>query len=596
MSEHALIGLASILALGIGAAWLAWRIRVPSILMLLLAGLAAGPLTGLLHPDELLGDLLFPIVSISVAIILFEGGLSLRLDELGKIKGVVANLVSVGALLTWFMAGGAAYFLMGISLPAATLLGAILIVTGPTVIMPLLRHVQPAPRLASTLRWEGILIDPIGAVLAVLVFQALLAQGVQEATTLAVIGLLKTIEVGAVATAAGAGILLLLLVKDWVPDYLQSPLTLAVVVAAFAASNHFQPESGLLTATLIGVVLTNQKFVDVKHIIEFKENLGVLLISSLFILLAARLETSDLRSIGAPELVFLAFLIFFARPVVVWLCTIGSGFSWREKVFLSWVAPRGIVAAAVSSVFALSLAEAGYADARLVVAVTFMVIVGTVVVYGLTAAPLARLLGVARSNPQGMLILGAHPWALEIAKELQDEGVPIRVMDSNYSNIAAARMSGLPVHYGNALSEKALDAVDLTGIGRLIALTGNDEVNSLAALNFIEAFGEHEVYQLPPHGAGSGDGGGVARHLRGRFLFATGADYDGLSARFAAGADVKSTNITEEFNFESFKEAYPEAIPICLLDASGNVTLSTVKDPPEPRPGQRLLAIVDTHQ
>ena len=282
--------------------------------------------------------------------------------------------MTIGALITWVLGAAAAHFLLGLSPPTAILLGAILVVTGPTVIVPLLRHVQPKPRLASTLRWEGILIDPIGIVLAVLVFEAVLATGVQEATTSALLGLLEALGIGLAMTAAGAGTLILLLKKDWVPGYLQSPLTLAVVVAAFTASNVLQAETGFLTATLMGVVLTNQKAVDVKHIIEFKENLGVLIISSLFVLLAARLQLSDLLGVGVPQLAFLAVLILVVRPLAVALCTLGSEFNWRERAFLAWVAPRGIVAAAVSSVFALELSEAGFVDAQLLVAITFLVI------------------------------------------------------------------------------------------------------------------------------------------------------------------------------------------------------------------------------
>ena len=597
MSEHLLIGLASIIVLGISASWLAWRIKVPSILILLLTGIIAGPLTGFLDPDQLFGELLFPLVSVSVGIILFQGGLSLRRDELARIGGVVGALVTIGALVTWLLSAAAAHLLLRLSLPTALLLGAILVVTGPTVIIPLLRHVQPEPRLASTLRWEGILIDPIGAVLAVLIFEAVLARGVQEATTLALLALLETLAIGLLIASAGAGTLILLLKNDWVPEYLQSPVTLALVVAAFAASNVLQAETGLLTATLMGVVLTNQKAVDVKHIIEFKENLGVLLVSSLFVLLAAQLQLSDLQAIGVPHLAFLAVLIFAVRPLAVMLSTVRSQFNWRERAFLASVAPRGIVAAAVSSVLALELSRAGYPDARLLVTITFLVIVGTVLVYGLTATPAARLLGVAHPNPQGVLFLGSHRWARQIASKLQYEGVAVCMMDSNYANIAAARMAGLPTYYGNSLSENAHDLVDLAGLGRLLALTGNEEVNSLAALNFSEAFGDKEIYQLPHENeAGGASPSGVARHLRGRFLFHASASFSELSERFARGAQVKSTNITSEYDLETFQADYPGSIPLFVLGEKGKVIVYTAKAPPAVHPGQRLLAIVNVKE
>ncbi len=227
------------------------------------------------------------------------------------------------------------------------------------------------------------------------------------------------------------------------------------------------------------------------------------------------------------------------------------------------------------------------------VAITFMVIIGTVAIYGLTAAPVARWLGVAQTDPQGVLIVGAHPWAREIAQELKDEGIPVRLVDTNYANIAEARMAGLPVYYGSALTEGTLANIELEGIGRLLALTSNDEVNSLTALHFSEVFGDNGVYQLPPEQLTASTKQVVSQHLRGRFLFDPDTTYWQLTARFDAGADVKTTNLTEAFNFQTFRERYRDAIPLFLIGEGGSLTIFTVKDPPEPSPGQRVVAVVD---
>lgn len=592
MSQQLLIALASIVTLGIAAEWLAWRIHLPSILVLLVFGFAAGPATGFLDPDAMLGELLFPIVSISVAIILFEGGMSLRLRELSEIGHVVRNLITVGALVTWVLSAAAAHYVIGLELQPAVLLGAILVVTGPTVIVPLLRHVRPVHQVGSTLKWEGILIDPIGAVLAVLVFEAVLAGGVGAATTVVLLALSKTIVIGLVLAALGAGLVIVLMYRQWVPEFLESPLALMVVVASFAVSNALQPESGLLTATLMGVAVANQRFVGVRHILEFKENLRVLLISGLFILLAARLETEALRQIGFAELGFLAALIFVVRPAAVALSSLRSEFTWQERALLSWIAPRGIVAAAVASIFALELAEAGYPGADRLVTITFMVIIGTVALYGLTATPVARWLGVAQTDPQGVLIVGAHPWAREIARELNEEDIPVCLIDTNYANVAEARLAGLPIYYGSALTEGTLDNVDLEGIGQLLALTSNDEVNSLTALHFSEVFGSHKVYQLPPEQLADTTKQVLSQQLRGHFLFDRNASYWQLTARFDAGADVKTTNLTETFNYQTFRERYRDAIPLFLIGEDGRLTIFTVKNPPEPRRGQRVVAVV----
>jgi NhaP-type Na+/H+ or K+/H+ antiporter len=294
MVEHILLSLASIIVLGIGAEWLAWRLRLPSILLLLIFGIVVGPVTGFLNPDALFGDLLLPVVSIAVAIILFEGGLNLRISELRQVGGVVRNLITIGVLVTWLIGAGAAHFLLGLNFALALLLGAILVVSGPTVIMPLLRHLRPSGQVGSILKWEGIVIDPIGAILAVLVFEAILAGGFREAAAVTVIGLLKTILIGGGIGMLGAMIMVLLLRRFWIPDFLHGAVSLTLVIAVFAGSNLLQTDSGLLAATVMGIYLANQRTVSVRHIVRFKENLRVLLISGLFILLAARLQVSHL--------------------------------------------------------------------------------------------------------------------------------------------------------------------------------------------------------------------------------------------------------------------------------------------------------------
>ncbi len=587
MVEHPLIAISGIIVLGIVAQWLAWRLHLPSILLLLIFGFAAGPATGLLDPDALLGNLLLPVVSVGVAVILFEGGLSLRITELRQIGGVVRNLIMVGTLATWLISAGAAHLILGLDLALSVLLGAIVVVTGPTVIVPLLRHVRPVGQVGSILKWEGILIDPIGAMLAVLVFEAILPGGFQGAAALAAIGFFKTVFIGGIVGVIGAGVMFLLLKHHRIPDFLQNAVSLAMVVSVFTASNWFQAESGLLTVTVMGVALANQKTVTVKHIVEFKENLRVLLIASLFVLLAARLQLSDLAHLGLSSLAFLGVLIFIARPIAVALSTLKSGLSWRERFFLSWMAPRGIVAAAVASIFALSLAEAGYPQAERLVPLTFMVIIGTVTIYGLTASPLARWLQISEPHPQGVLITGAHPWARAIAKALQAQGYQVLMIDTNRVDISAARMDGLPTYYGSVLSEYILDEIELGGIGRLLALTSNDEVNSLAALHFTDVFSRAEVYQLSPEDEA------VSPHLRGRLLFRTGVTYTELDHRFARGEEIKTTKLTSEFDYEAFRARYGEtAIPLFLINENGKLVVLTKDNQSEPRPGKLLISLV----
>ena len=595
MSEHLLVGLATVIVLGIGAQWIAWRLNLPGILLLLIAGFLAGPVTGFFNPNEVFGDLLLPLVSVSVGIILFEGGLSLKFSEFREIRKAVVNLVTIGVLVTWVLSTAAAYYLFDLDFRLALLLGAVLVVTGPTVIIPLLRHVRPSGKSGSIMKWEGIVIDPIGAMLAVLVFEAIISASVAQASEQVVLSVIKAAVIGGVSGLLGAKFIMIVLRRYWVPDFLQNPMALMIVVLAFTVSDYFQSESGLLAVTVMGIVLANQKSVSVKHIIEFKETLRVLFISSLFIILAARLTPEEVQYLMQfNSIIFLLLMIFIIRPLCVFFSTISTGLNVKEKVFLSWMAPRGIVAAAVSSVFALRLAEAGFVGAERLVDITFLVITATVTVYGLTASPLARYLGIASPNPQGVLFVGAHDWARAIAKMLQDSGYHVSLVDSNWANISAARNDGLKSYYENILLEDISEDVDLNSTGKLVALTSNEEVNSLSALHFVELFGRSQVYQLAKHSKFSARSeASIPQHLRGRLLFSSEATYDHLTERFTSGAVIKKFTMTEDFNYESFKSLYENALPMFIIKESGELVVCTSETKPAPTKGQHLIALVD---
>jgi NhaP-type Na+/H+ or K+/H+ antiporter len=580
--------------LGIAAQWLAWRLKFPSILFLLIFGFLIGPVTGFLHPDKLMGELLFPVVSISVALILFEGGLTLRISELREIGRTVLTLISAGVVVTWVIAAAAAHFILDLNLKLAILLGAILVVTGPTVVGPLLRHIRPLGKVGNILKWEGIVIDPVGALLAVLVFEAVLVGEIQEAGTLVFLVIVKTIFFGGLVGLLFAGLLVVLLRRFWIPDFLQETVTLMLVIAAFVISNLLQAESGLLAATLMGLAMDNQKQVSIKHIVEFKENLRVLIISSLFVLLAARLQISDFGHFSLGSVIFLGVLIFVARPVSVFISTLGSELRWRERLFISWLAPRGIVAAAIASVFAIRLTEIDLPQTEYLVPLTFMVIVGTVAVYGLTATPVARWLKVAQTHPQGVLIIGAHSWARAIAKALQGNKLNVVMVDTNWDNISKTRLEGIPSYHGSVLSEHILDEIELDGIGRLLALTPNDEANSLAALNFAEIFESPELYQLPPASEKKGEESRFSpKHLRGRLLFGQGIHYSYLADRFLTGWIVKSTKLSDEFGYDAFKRRYGEqAVPMFLMTEGRSLVVFTTDTTVEPKPGQTIIALV----
>jgi NhaP-type Na+/H+ or K+/H+ antiporter len=601
MSDSILVQITLILFLGIGSQWLASRLRLPAILLLLVVGFVVGPLMNhrWVNPDALMGDLLMPLVSLSVGLIMFEGGLTLKFRELDAIGSVVMRLISIGALITWGLSLLLARLALGWDWPLCALVGAILVVTGPTVILPLLRFLQPTRQVASALKWEGIMIDPVGALLALLVFETihhgLGEHGAQwtQFPNHALMGFFWTLLIGGVVGSVGAGLVYFFFKHHWVHEHQQTPFALMVAVSAFTLSNHFQHESGLLATTLMGVILANQSQVDVRHVLAFKENLVVLMISTLFIVLSARLELATFSALPVfGSLCFLLGLLLVVRPLTVWVSCLGSSLNRSERLFLSWMAPRGIVAAAVASVFSMRLVDAGMAEAAQLTPVVFMVIVGTVLVYGLTAGPVARWLGVSNPDPQGVLIAGAHTLGRSLGKVLKESGFRVLMVDNNPQNIHQARMDGLPVHFGSILGDHLEDDLDLAGIGRLIALTPNHRVNSLAALHFSELFGEREVYQLADIASNHSKRDAFSAGLQGKTLFHESASYAQLQERLQQDQRIKCTSLTESYTFEDAKRSMGETLlPLFIIHSKGALQIIQAGQSVQPTPGQTLISL-----
>lgn len=595
MTEQFLIGLVSIAFFGVGAQWLAWRTKLPAILLLLIGGIIAGPVTGILAPDELMGDALPPFISLSVGIILFEGGLSLKFSELKNIGGAVIKLVSVGVLVTWVITSFSALYLFDLGLELSVLIGAILVVTGPTVIIPLLRQVRPAGRVSSVLKWEGIVIDPIGALLSVLVFEVIFTSGFSEATSLAFTSIVKTMFFGTLVGLLGAGLIYMLLKRYMLPDFLQNPVNLMIVLCVFAISHVLQHESGLWATTVMGIALANQKSARIHHIVEFKENLRVLLLSALFILLAARVELSSLMAnLNWNILIFLVILIFIVRPLSVFLSTIGSQIENKEKLFLSWMAPRGVVAASISSLFAIQLVENGYSNASELVPIIFIVIIATVTIYGLSASAVASWLGVAKPSPNGLIIIGAHPWARKLASMLDEHDFKVKVVDTNWSNINKVRKMGVDTWHGNILAEYALDEIDLDGIGKVLALTPNDEVNSLAVLRFSDIFGSSEVFQLASGSHIKRSDREVPDSLSGRILFDDQLNYEAFNKLLSEGSFLDVHEVEKDYTQNEFdKEFGTRFVPLLLIKQSRQVIPYSIDNKPLPEKGDKLFVLTN---
>ncbi|MEM9585756.1 MAG: sodium:proton antiporter [Planctomycetota bacterium] len=600
-----LLYLAVIPALAVAAQWLAWRSSLPGILLLLLLGVVLGYFV---KPDQLLmsltgGDasagpnLLFPLVSLSVAVIMFEGGLSLKISELSEAGTAALRLVTVGAAITFALTTVSAHFTLSFPWTLSCLLGAILVVTGPTVIGPLIRQVRPTRRVANTLKWEGIVIDPIGAVLAVLVFENLLVQGHGDPISSSVLMLAKTALIGLVLGIAGGALLSVMLQRYWIPDHLHGVAALATGLILFAISNTLAHESGLITVTVMGISMANRKDLEIEHIIEFKENLRTLLIGCLFIVLGSRVDMESVSEIGWPGLLFVVILIVVIRPLSVFLSLLNNPLSLKEKAFVAGLAPRGIVAAAVSSVFALQIESHPIAgdvtSGSQLSTVTFLVIVGTVAFYGLTATPFARWLGLADESSNGVLIAGADAWVRDFAALLHDAGLPVVLVDTNFNKVSQARQQGLNAHCMNILNEHAREDLTLTGIGRFLAMTGNDEVNSLAVKECRHLFSRAGVYQLTFNQSNSHHRRGMTRNLLGRELFRDGLTFTELRDLRASGACFKATKLTDNYRYQDFQATNGDnAILIGTIGSEGDLQLNTVADPLTPSVGQTVIALI----
>ena len=558
MVELQLISLASIGVVSLICQWVAWRLRLPAILFLLVAGILMGPVLGVLNPDQLLGDMLFPIVSLAVAVILFEGSLTLKFSEMKEHGKMVRNLLVSGIFVTWFVATVACHFAVNVSWAVSTIFGAIVVVTGPTVIMPLLRAVRPNARISNILKWEGIVIDPLGALLAVLVFEFVISGGRQSDAIEQSIFTFGSILMLGVALGCSSGYVLgAALRSHWLPQFLQNAGTLMFVLGIFAISNFLAHESGLLTVTIMGIWLANMKGVPVDEILEFKESLSVLLISGLFILLAARLDVDALSVLGLGPVWVILTLILIARPLAVWLAAIGADLSWQEKTFLSWVAPRGIVAAAVSALFAFKLEERGFADAGALVPMVFSVIVVTVILQSITSSALAKMLKVQEADNHGFLFIGANSVARQLAKAFVSKGVPVVLTDTSWENIRATRMDNLPVYYGNPVSEHAENNLELTGIGNMLAISPYKQLNTLATYHYLDLMGGGHVL-----GLSEGDQELRASHqsaekyVRTRDQFDEKVTFAKLASLLSQGATFKVTQLSAEFNFHTYQEQH----------------------------------------
>ncbi len=501
--DHAILLLiAGVAVAGVAAQWLGWRLRVPSILALLAFGLVIGPVFGWVRPSAILGEVMSPGIGMAVAIIVFEGGLNLNLRELRSAGSGIIRLVFLALPLNWALGAIAGHYLGGLAWSVSVLFGSILVVTGPTVIMPLLRQAKLEPRASAFLKWEGIVNDPIGATLGLLMLGFLVALREQGDHVRTISVLVGRAAFGAlVAGLLGFALPFVLRFafrRDLAPEYLKTPILLAGALGVYAVGEAIQAETGLVGATIFGVVLANIEVTGLQELRRFKESLTVFLVSGLFILLTANIDPAVVRHVSWPIVLTTAAILLVVRPLAIGLATIGAKMTWRERLLVGWIGPRGVVAAAVAGLAGAQLTAAGYRDGALVLPMVFCVIAATVVLHGLTLGPLARVLKLASQAPPGMLIVGASSWTIALALALRSLGVPTLLIDPSFEALRPARHEGLMTARVEILSAVGEHLVDLRDLEYLYAATDDDAYNALVCTRFAGEMGRERVHQPPP--------------------------------------------------------------------------------------------------
>jgi NhaP-type Na+/H+ or K+/H+ antiporter len=589
-SDDVLLGLGLILVLAVAAQLLARRLRLPAIVVLLPTGFLAGIATDDVHPAALLGQLYQPFVSLAVGVILFEAGLRLSFADIAPgIRKVVVRLVAVGAIVTWLgVAACVALIFNGLGTGVSFLIGAILMVSGPTVVLPLLAFIRPTRNVRALLRWEGVTVDPVGALLGVLVFHAV-RSGSAHGPAWRPGSLMASVAVGAAVGAAAAALLWVLLRNiQRVAPRQAVPATLMMVVAALVAANLLRDDSGFVATTVMGAFLANQRRIDIALAAEFQETLVQVLVGVLFVLIAASVSPSAVHAVLGEALILVALMALVIRPAVVALATWRSELSRKERLFAAWMAPRGIVAGATASAFGLQLTRQGIAGADRVLPIVFVAIFGTVVLYGLTGPLVARALGLAGEEGTLMLVVGGHDWARAIAGALKRTGVRVRLWAGPEEERAAARAAGLEADRGRMMLDAVSREADLEEVTDALLLTPSDDFNALVAADLRSELGHARVYRLAP----DRDAPQLLPPPAEVGIFVRdGLTFADLSQRFAGGAQVVTATAGSHPD-----HGVDRGIPLFVVASDGDVSVAVDGRRPPVRPGDTVITLAPSQR
>lgn len=563
---------------------------------MLAAGFVAGPITGIIDPELAFGDLLDPMISIGVALILFEGGLSLDLRDLRHSGKAVWRLATIGVVVGWALGALAGYYIAGLVWSVAVLFGGILIVTGPTVVIPLLRQANIQTRPNSILKWEGIVNDPTGALCAVIAYEYF--RRLNQVPDASVFDVAPPLVIAAVLAGligyGAARLIAWLFPRGAIPEFLKVPVLFIAVISVFVLTNQIEHEAGLVAVTVMGVTLANRDVSSMRSIHPFKENIAVILVSGIFILLASSLKFEELTYLQNSwrPWAFLLTLLFVVRPLTVVISLLGSNIPWNERLFIAWIAPRGIVLVAISGLFALRLGELGIEGGQILIGLSFAVVIMTVIAHGFSIDWVARWLDVKGDTRPGLLLVGSTPWTVALASELQAVGTPVRIVDPSWQRLGRARLKGLPHYHGEILNEATEHNLDLTPYQVLVAATENEAYNALVCSEFAHEIGRDMVYQLGEN-QDRESRTALPESIRGRALFEDGFGVSEVNERMRDGWVFKKTKLSDEFDFSDAREKLPEDASLLLIvRANGTLRFFTHAVRPVPRAGDTVISYV----
>ncbi|SFF02552.1 cation:proton antiporter [Alteribacillus iranensis] len=582
--------------LGIGSQWFAWRFRMPAIVVMSVAGLLIGPVLGIMNPQEDFGNLFNPVISVAVAIILFEGSLNLDFREIRGLGKSVFRIITLGAFIAWILGSLAAYYVAGLSWAVAFIIGGLFIVTGPTVILPLLRQAKLKPRPAAILKWEGIVVDPFGALLAVFAFEIITFITMDSVTAESLLLFFLASLFAVLIGVASGKVIGEMFERGYVPEFLKSPLVFAAVIGCFTVADEVMHETGLLAVTAMGMTMANVHTASLAEMRHFKENISVLLISGIFIMLTASLDRDTLMQVFDPNVIFYVILMLIVvRPISIWLSTINTELTFKEKALIGWIAPRGIVALTVAGYFENVLTESGHLDAPIVTPLTFALVFATVCAHGFTLAPIAKKLGLSLEGKPGVLIVGGSRFTTEFAKVLQELDIPVLLTDSSFEQLFSAKKAGVPYYRGEILSEQTEYYLDMTPYDKLIAATDRDSYNSLVATTFVPDFGRNNIFQFSWHVDEKDHPNDLVKRAEAQILFEKGATYEELNQRVNEGYVFRKTKLTKQYTFEQYsKEREKGNIILFVLKQSGKLNFVTTSFTIKPEPGDTIVSLSPT--